>query len=96
MKMSPDQCRAARALLGLDEAAFAQKAGVSIGAIAAFESGADLSDTGDPDAMQQTLEAAGVEFLANDDAGMGVRQKLSASADDDGLTPEELNAANDE
>ncbi len=75
--MTPSQCRAARALVGMSQDELATRSGVAKRTIASFE-----SDTRQPyprtvDALRTALEAAGVEFIAENGGGAGVRlQKL--------------------
>jgi DNA-binding XRE family transcriptional regulator len=91
---SPAQLRAARALLELSREDVAAAAGVTAAAVAAAEDG----EVGEAArlAIRQALEAAGIVFLAvgeAPDGGAGVR--LRRTDEEDGLRPDELNAAND-
>lgn len=88
-----NQVWAARVLAGLSREDAAERAGISLEALAEIEAqgGAALS----PDAaaarrLIEALDAAGVEFLADD--GPGVRLR---AARDEGMRPENLNAEND-
>lgn len=70
--MTPDQMRAARELLGLSAAAFANIADVSESTVVGFEGGADIPR---PviETMQVALESAGVAFRED-----GVRLKQAS------------------
>jgi transcriptional regulator with XRE-family HTH domain len=90
-----NQIWAARVLAGLSREDAAERAGISLEALAEIEAqgGASLS----PDAaaarrLVQALGAAGVEFLAED--GPGVRLRAIGQRDE-GMRPENLNAEND-
>ena len=94
------QLRAARALLGLDIDAIAALAGVIPSSVSTAENG-QLHDADILRRLHDALEEKGVEFLPNDDSaddgadgGIGVRLRQAGEADE-GLRPEQLNAAND-
>jgi predicted transcriptional regulator len=70
---TPAQCRAARALLGMNRDELARQSGVSKRAIAAFEAGESKLMRLNHQAVRQTLERAGVEFTDGD----GVRRRGS-------------------
>jgi transcriptional regulator with XRE-family HTH domain len=72
--LSPAQCRAARALLGMTQDQLAVKSGVSKRAIVAFELGQSTPIRNNLAAIQGALEQAGVEFTGRD----GVRRKPPA------------------
>jgi predicted transcriptional regulator len=74
--LTPDQMRAARALLKWSRDDLAKKAGVAAVTIKGFEVlGAD-SKMSTVQKLQRALEAAGVEFLEETDvSGPGVRLK---------------------
>lgn len=74
--ISADQIRAARALLGLEQRALAQTAGVSVATLRRVEAGAAPEET--LRRVARALEAAGAEFIEG-----GVRRHaapLSAEA----------------
>lgn len=71
--MSPEQCRAARALLGLRQGDLADKSGVALRTIENFESGQRKPIARTLDAIRAALEDAGVEFIAKNGGGPGVR-----------------------
>ena len=70
----PVQCRMARAALGLGVRELAAAAKVSIDTVARFERGDELKAR-TIEALQRTLEAAGVEFIEENGGGPGVRLK---------------------
>lgn len=74
MTISPEQCRAARALLNWSQPKLAETLGVARSTIADFERGATSPHAGTLRSIRATLEAAGVIFLdADARAGPGVR-----------------------
>ena len=70
------QCRMARAALGWGVRELAAEAKVSIDTVARFERGEELK-TRTVEALQRTLEAAGVEFIDENGGGPGVRLRKS-------------------
>ncbi len=75
------QIRAARGLLHWSERVLAERAGVSISTVQRMERAGALvtRDTESGRRVQDVLERAGVEFLADDD-GLGVRLKAPSDA----------------
>lgn len=71
--ISPQQIRGARAMLGLTQAALASSAGISTTALNNIERGAADPKASTLGAIQRALEAAGVEFIAENGGGPGVR-----------------------
>lgn len=70
--INPAQCRMARAALGLGVRELAGAASVSPNTIARLERGEDLKPA-TLSAIRAALEAAGVEFIAENGGGAGVR-----------------------
>nr|WP_202618001.1 helix-turn-helix transcriptional regulator [Aureimonas leprariae] len=70
--MLPVQCRMARAALGLGVRELAKAAEVSPDTVARLERGEELKER-TVAAIQAALEAAGVEFIAENGGGAGVR-----------------------
>jgi transcriptional regulator with XRE-family HTH domain len=64
--MTPAQCRAARALLGMSQSQLGFVAVVPLGLIIDFEAEATTPEDEDLDALQDALERAGVEFIGGD------------------------------
>jgi transcriptional regulator with XRE-family HTH domain len=92
------QMRGARAMTGLSIEQLAAASGLPIATIETLE--ADEAN-GEPHAVlaiKHALEAAGIIFIASgnhDEGGPGVRLKARSAADE-GIRPENLNAANDD
>jgi DNA-binding XRE family transcriptional regulator len=66
MEISPAQCRAARALLNWNQKTLADKTGVALKTVRAFETGRTKPLGVTRAAIKQALEKAGVEFLDGD------------------------------
>ncbi len=77
LDMTSQQCRMARAGLGLGVRDLAALADVSTNTIARLERGEALYPR-TVDAIRSALEAAGVEFIEQNGGGPGVRLKGSA------------------
>jgi transcriptional regulator with XRE-family HTH domain len=75
--MTPEQSRMARAALNWTIQQLADKAGVGRNSIARFEAGGDARFS-TVTHLKKTLEAAGVEFIAENGGGPGVRLKKPA------------------
>jgi predicted transcriptional regulator len=72
--ITPEQTRAARALLGITQDDLAAQSEVSQRTIASFEIGERKPLPSNLAALQRALEAAGVRFIDEDrDGGFGVR-----------------------
>ena len=76
--MTPNQCREARALLGLTEVQLAKQAGIKTETVRYVEAG-----NGRPKALtlatiRTSLEAAGVEFISENRGAAGVRMRTHA------------------
>ena len=70
------QLRAARALTGLSQAEVAEAAGVSIPTLKRAEAGGPIKVADDTIAtIVKALEKAGVEFIAENGGGAGVRMR---------------------
>jgi transcriptional regulator with XRE-family HTH domain len=71
---SPSQIRAGRALTGLSQAEVAERAGVSIPTVKRAESESGIQVTEDTVALiAKVLQKAGIEFIAENGGGAGVR-----------------------
>ena len=71
--MTPAQCRAARALIGISQDELVAASGVAKGTVAAFELGQRQPYARTLDAIRSALEDAGVEFIEENGGGAGVR-----------------------
>lgn len=71
--MKPEQCRAARALIGWSQEDLEAEAGASKKTIADFERGARSPHARTLASLQAALERAGVVFLPEGNQGPGVR-----------------------
>lgn len=76
--MTPVQCRMARAATGLGVRDLAKAAGVSPDTIARLERGETIR-AATVAAIRAALEAAGVEFIAENGGGAGVRLRPRGS-----------------
>lgn len=71
--ITPQQIRGARAMLGMTQAALAEASGISTTALNNIERAAADPKASTLGAIQRALEAAGVEFIAENGGGAGVR-----------------------
>ena len=71
--ISPGQVRAARAFLDWKQTDLAKAAGISEGSVKNVEGGNTGSYQSTLRAVQSALEKAGVEFIAENGGGAGVR-----------------------
>jgi len=78
MIITLEQIRAARAMLGLKQHELAKRAGLSTGTLNNIERGVQTdSKLSTMRAIQQALEAAGIEFTEEGTGGVGIRIKAS-------------------
>jgi predicted transcriptional regulator len=75
MPITPAQCRAARALVEMDQGTLADSAMVSRSVIIDFENGRRVPMRNNLAAIQRVLEEAGVEFTHGDAPGVRLRKK---------------------
>ena len=73
--LSPATCRAARGLLGWTQEELAAAAKVGRSTVRNFEVGRSIPVANNLSAMRGAFEAAGVEFIAQNGGGAGVRLK---------------------
>ena len=73
MTISPAQCRAARALLGWSQDQLSVASKVAKATIANFEAGKRAPYERTLADIRESLEAAGVSFIAQNGGGAGVR-----------------------
>jgi transcriptional regulator with XRE-family HTH domain len=77
MPISADQCRAARALLEISQEELGERSGVSKRSIAEFERGEAVPYGRTLAHLRDALEAAGIDFIAENGGGSGVRRKAA-------------------
>lgn len=70
--VTPEQCRAARGLLGWSQSTLAERANVSKSTVAKFEAGGPLG-TNNHIALDAALRQEGVELIDPNGGGLGVR-----------------------
>lgn len=73
LHMTPGQCRAARALLEMTQPALATAAGLGLSTVVDFEKSRRIVSEDAIAAIRSALETAGVEFIAENGGGPGVR-----------------------
>ncbi len=73
MTISPEQCRAARGLLGWSQSDLSEASKTATKTIADFERGAREPYARTLEDVQAALEQAGVEFIPENGGGAGVR-----------------------
>ena len=76
---TPEQCRAARALLGWSQQDLANQARVGIVTVNQLENGLSRPRPATLDVIQRALESAGVEFIDENGSGPGVRFRRPTS-----------------
>ncbi|WP_374578532.1 helix-turn-helix domain-containing protein [Phenylobacterium sp.] len=67
MSLTPEACRAGRALLGWSMRDLAERAGISLGAVNRLEGGETASREGTAAKITAALAVAGVDIVAGDD-----------------------------
>jgi transcriptional regulator with XRE-family HTH domain len=67
------QCRAARGLLDWSQQELAEKAGIGVVTVRQLEGGTHEPRRATLDVVRRCLEAAGIEFIAPNGGGPGVR-----------------------
>ena len=78
MSITPEQCRAARGLVDMDQATLAKAASVSRNVIIDFEKGRSNPNRNNLAAIIRVLEDAGVEFIPENGGGAGLRLRNRA------------------
>ncbi|TNB48053.1 transcriptional regulator [Martelella lutilitoris] len=73
--MTPAQCRAARAMINWTQPRLAEAAALGLSTVVDFERERRKVSKEAVNAMQRTLETAGVIFVAENGEGPGVRMK---------------------
>lgn len=69
--MTPEQCRAARALLDWPQQRLAEESGIGNATIRNFEAGRSKLQFATENLLAQTFSKAGVQFLKPDDTASG-------------------------
>ena len=77
--IAPEQCRAARALLGMTQPSLAEKAGLGLSTVVDFERARRAVSKDAVDALRKALEGGGVEFIPENGGGPGVRMRKKAT-----------------
>ncbi|CAH1672459.1 MULTISPECIES: helix-turn-helix transcriptional regulator [unclassified Chelatococcus] len=92
--ITPDQCRAGRALLDWTQPQLAEKANIGVSTLRDFEISKRVPVKNNLLAIRAALEAAGIVFLEDGQPaiGSGVSRRHPA---DEGIKPEQLTSAND-
>jgi transcriptional regulator with XRE-family HTH domain len=78
VQMTPVQMKMARAALGWGVRELAEKAGVTANTVTRIENGSDAKQSTIA-ALRTALESAGIEFIAENGGGPGVRLKKTAT-----------------
>jgi len=73
--IAPEQCRAARALLGWNQDRLAESADVGVVTVRMFEAGKTKPVRATLKVLRNALESAGVVFIDENGGGPGVRLK---------------------
>jgi DNA-binding transcriptional regulator YiaG len=73
LEMTPAQCRAARALVDLTQPQLAKAADLGLSTVYDFEKDRRAVSSEAVAAIRAALESAGVEFIAENGGGAGVR-----------------------
>ena len=76
--VSPEQCRAARALLDWSQEELSKKASVGIVTVRQLEAGTHEPRRATLDVIRRALVDAGVEFIDENGGGPGVRLRKAA------------------
>lgn len=73
--MTPEQCKAARALIRYEQSDLADASGVARATVIDFEKGERKPRQSTVDALKLALESAGIEIIEENGGGIGVRMK---------------------
>jgi predicted transcriptional regulator len=74
--ITPDQCRAGRAIVNLSQDDLAKSARVGLSTVRNFEAGRSVPVANNLDAIERALEEAGVMFIPSNGNGPGVRLRV--------------------
>lgn len=78
-EISPAQCKAARALLGITQPELAELASLGLSTVVDFERGRRQLSEAAVKSLQNALEHAGVKFIPENGEGSGVRLRKRRS-----------------
>lgn len=78
--LTPEACRAARALLGLTVRELGERSGIAFETISKFENGREMRESNKA-RIAEVLEAAGVEILNGDAPGARMRPPTAVSGE---------------
>lgn len=73
--MTPEQCKAARAMTGLSQDQLAQRSGVAVSTIIPFEQKQRKPYASTVKKLRTALEAAGIDFIEENGGGPGLRMR---------------------
>jgi transcriptional regulator with XRE-family HTH domain len=90
MSITPGQCQEARELLGWTRAELVRSAGVSVTTVFSFEHGISRQTDWVKAVIRTALEQAGVEFIAENGGGAGVRLRKGKQMQKEKKTADEL------
>ncbi len=95
--ITPEQARAARAILNLSPETLALEIALEPAHLVAFERSGSGLDMSEIERLKTAFEQRGIVFLApgEDDPGVGPGLRLRAAPTDGGMRPDRLNSAND-
>lgn len=74
--MTPQQCKAARAMLDLTQPALATLSNLGLSTVVDFERSRRPVSAEAVAALREALESSGIEFIAKNGGGVGVRMKV--------------------
>src|SRR5688572_26397081 len=97
--LTASQLRAARAMTGMTVDELAAASGLSKSAIEEAEAAKALAGADISERLRTIFESRGILFLGageGDDAGAGPGVRLRRKSHDEGIRPQNLNAANDD
>ena len=77
--MTPAQCKAARALIGITQAELADGAKLGLSTVVDFERARRLVSPVAVEAIRNALDASGIDFIEENGGGPGVRLRKRTS-----------------